>query len=181
MDQQASPATLYGSHIQQFPWLWTHKNETKITDVSRKGPRIKTTQPNSMILVSFFQKKMFYLIKSKLRVLKIYHSTVCLFVVVVVVVLFCFFGVGPQVYLDQACWLLCTALQYLLLPPVCPVHGKARWHHLGQTWPVSSQGSTPCWVPHYQTSRRTDQTLGECGHNDGHHENRCTGKKAWQK
>ena len=49
-------ATMYGSQKSQYPWLKCHANEEKVDhdNVLRNSRRIKTTQPISMILVSFF-------------------------------------------------------------------------------------------------------------------------------
>ena len=53
-----SRATMYGSQKSHNPWLKCHENEEKIynDDVFRNDHRIKTTQPISMILVSFFSE-----------------------------------------------------------------------------------------------------------------------------
>ena len=47
-----SRATMYGSQKSHNPWLKCHENEEKIDN----DHRIKTTQPISMILVSFFSE-----------------------------------------------------------------------------------------------------------------------------
>ena len=49
---------MYGSQKNHYPWLNCHENEEKIDNdyVLRNDYRIKTTQPISMILVSFFSK-----------------------------------------------------------------------------------------------------------------------------
>ena len=54
MDQWAS-GQVYGSH---YPWLKCHENEEKMDNdyVLRNDHRIKTTQPLSMIFVSFFSE-----------------------------------------------------------------------------------------------------------------------------
>ena len=51
-----SRASMYGSQKSHYPWLKCHKNEEKIEndDVFINDHRNKTTQPISMILVSFF-------------------------------------------------------------------------------------------------------------------------------
>ena len=53
-----SRATMYGSQKSHKPWLKCHENEEKIDndDVFKNDHRIKTTQPISMILVSFFSE-----------------------------------------------------------------------------------------------------------------------------
>ena len=52
-------ATMYGSQKSHYPWLKCHENEEKIDNdyVLRNDHRIKTTQPISMILVSFFYRR----------------------------------------------------------------------------------------------------------------------------
>ena len=49
-------ATMYGSHKSHYPWLKGHENEEEIDNdyVLRNNHRIITTEPISMILVSFF-------------------------------------------------------------------------------------------------------------------------------
>ena len=49
---------MYGSQKSHYPWLKCHENEEKIDNdnVFRNDHRIKTTQPISMILVSFFSE-----------------------------------------------------------------------------------------------------------------------------
>ena len=49
---------MYGSQKSHYPWLKCHENEKKIDNdyVLRNGNRIKTTQPISIILVSFFSE-----------------------------------------------------------------------------------------------------------------------------
>ena len=49
---------MYGSQKSHYPCLKRHKNEEKIDNdsVLRNDHRIKTTQPLSMILVSFFSE-----------------------------------------------------------------------------------------------------------------------------
>ena len=49
---------MYGSQKNHYPWLKCHENEDKIDNdfVLRNDHRIKTTQPISMILVSFFSE-----------------------------------------------------------------------------------------------------------------------------
>ena len=49
---------MYGSQKSHYPWLKRHENEEKIDNdyVLRNDHRIKTTQPISMILVSFFSE-----------------------------------------------------------------------------------------------------------------------------
>ena len=49
-------ATMYGSQKSHNPWLKCHENEEKIEHdyVLRNDHRMKTTQPISMTLVSFF-------------------------------------------------------------------------------------------------------------------------------
>ena len=74
-------ATMYGSQKTHNPWLKCHENEEKIENdyVLRNDNRIKTTQPISMILVSFFsadnalsdKKKAIF---SNIKVTKIEHS-----------------------------------------------------------------------------------------------------------
>ena len=51
-------ATMYGSQKSHYPWLKRHENEKKIAKyyVLRNDHRIKTTQPISLILVSFFSE-----------------------------------------------------------------------------------------------------------------------------
>ena len=51
-------ATMYGSQKSHYPWLKCHEHEEKIDNdyVLRNDHRIKTTQPISMILVSFFSE-----------------------------------------------------------------------------------------------------------------------------
>ena len=51
-------AAMYGSQKSHNPWLKCHENEEKIENdyVLRNDNRIKTTQPISMILVSFFSE-----------------------------------------------------------------------------------------------------------------------------
>ena len=51
-------ATMYGSQKSHYPWLKSHENEEKIDNdyVLRNDHRIKTTQPISIILVSFFSE-----------------------------------------------------------------------------------------------------------------------------
>ena len=51
-------ATMYGSQKSHYPCLKCHENEEKIENdyVLRNDHRIKTTQPISMILVSFFSE-----------------------------------------------------------------------------------------------------------------------------
>ena len=51
-------ATMYGSQKNHYPWLKSHENEEKIDNdyVLRNDHRTKTTQPISMILVSFFSE-----------------------------------------------------------------------------------------------------------------------------
>ena len=51
-------ATMNGSPKSHYPWLKCHENEEKIENdhVLRNDHRIKTTQPISMILVSFFSE-----------------------------------------------------------------------------------------------------------------------------
>ena len=55
-DQWASGQ--YGSQKNHHPWLKCHENDEKIDNdyVLRNGHRIKTIQPISMILVSFFSE-----------------------------------------------------------------------------------------------------------------------------
>ena len=52
-------ATMYGSQKSHYPWLKCHKNEEKIDNdyVLRNDHRIKTTQPISMIFISFFSEE----------------------------------------------------------------------------------------------------------------------------
>ena len=49
---------MYGSQKYHNPWLKCHENEEKIENdyVLRNYHKIKTTQPISMILVSFFSE-----------------------------------------------------------------------------------------------------------------------------
>ena len=51
-------ATMYWSQKSHYPWLKCHENKEKIDNdyVWRNDHRIKTTQPISMILVSFFSE-----------------------------------------------------------------------------------------------------------------------------
>ena len=60
-------ATMYGSQKSHNPWLKSHENEEKIENyyVLRNDHRIKTTQPISMILLSFFSEDNVYLMKWK--------------------------------------------------------------------------------------------------------------------
>ena len=75
-------ATMYGSQKNHYPWLKCHKHEEKIDNdyVLRNDHRIKSTQPISIILVSFFSEDN-YLVKSKyaiffnIKVTKIERST----------------------------------------------------------------------------------------------------------
>ena len=56
---------MYGSKKSHYPWQKYHENEEKIGNdyVLRNDHRIKTTQPISMILVSFFTEDNVYLMK----------------------------------------------------------------------------------------------------------------------
>ena len=51
---------MYGSQKSHYPWLKYHENEEKIDNdymyVLKNDHRTKTTQPISMILVSFFSE-----------------------------------------------------------------------------------------------------------------------------
>ena len=51
-------ATMYGSQNSHNPWMKCHENEEKIDNdvIFRNDHRIKTTQPISMMLVSFFSE-----------------------------------------------------------------------------------------------------------------------------
>ena len=64
-DQWASGQQYNVSQKSDYPRLNGHENEDKLDNdyVLRNDHRIKTTQPISMILVSFFQKTIFYLMK----------------------------------------------------------------------------------------------------------------------
>ena len=50
---------MYGSQESHYPWLKSHENEENIDNdyvFEKLDHRIKTTQPISMILVSFFSE-----------------------------------------------------------------------------------------------------------------------------
>ena len=61
------PETMYGWPQRVNSWTLNLENGTKTENdyVSRNGHRIKTTQPNSIILVSLFSEEMFYLMTPK--------------------------------------------------------------------------------------------------------------------